>query len=622
MDKRQETTDSYVNNEVSANRHMSYVLLFTAGLLLLVLVGYLSKLFYVSQNTFVMTVITLPIVALFLCSPMLYIKTDRLRKPNYKYYVLFLFVFAIGVLNVIMPKHGVLGWAVCIALTAHYYNPKVCKIMFATVLVSMLVCISLGMFYGEFDAYLLSGDLNEEQQVIKNYLLPVDYPDTPSGRWDYLSALIKVGENRFLKVFLNYYVGRALFVTLLFAVIVFLNKRTQALLTSEINANSEFEKNKTELDVASGIQLNTLPAEAVSSQDVEILAELKPAKEVGGDLYDYCDIDEDHVAVLIGDVSGKGVPAAMFMMKTITSFRDFATANRTPSRILQKINASVYQGNKAGMFVTCFLAILDKRDGSVVFANAGHNRPLVGSNGNFRYLKCKSGFLLGAFENAMVQDEYLTLAPGEGLILYTDGITEARNDAGEFFGEARLLELANRRDYASVIDLHHALKEEVAAFVLDAPQSDDITTVALKYLGGGHSYMEKEFQAKMENVPAMLDAIEDFSRKNEFPDGFMNQLLIVGDEIFSNIVNHGYGNAGGPINLKLLFDKAKNEFVLTVIDESKAFNPLTNENPEAGTAKGLTHIGGLGIHIVKKIMTEYAYDRVNEKNILVLKKRF
>ena len=216
---------------------------------------------------------------------------------------------------------------------------------------------------------------------------------------------------------------------------------------------------------------------------MEILCELNAANEVGGDLYDYLDIDENHVAVLIGDVSGKGVPAAMFMMKTITAFRAFATKEKSPAEILKEVNDAIHDGNKSFLFVTCLLAILDKRDGKLVYANAGHNPPVIGQTGNYRYLKCESGLVLGCMETTFVEDEELYLKPGESITLYTDGITEARNPEGDFFGEERFLALMNDREYASVSEIYQAIKDGIAEFVSDAPQSDDITFLTMKYLG-------------------------------------------------------------------------------------------------------------------------------------------
>ena len=622
MENKLESYSAYEKNEISANQHMTIALLFTAGLLFFVWFGYMFNVFDVSKDTKILTVIIIPIVILILCIPMIFFKSKFLSNPKYKYFVLFLFVFGISALNVIMPKHGILGWAGCIILTGHYYNPKVSRNIFITVLIMMLISLGLGTFIGEFDSNLLSGELNKTEQMIHNYNLPNSYPDTITGRYEYLRELIKYGNNRFVKIFTQYYLGRALFITLIFAVTAFLNKRTSLLLSNEIKSSNENQKNKTELEVAKNIQMDTLPAEMLDSKDIEIVGELKAAKEVGGDLFDYLDLDESHVAVLIGDVSGKGVPAAMFMMKTITSFRDFATVNKTPSQILKEVNSSIFIGNKASLFVTCFLAILDKKTGKVIYSNAGHNPPVVGSNGNFKYLKCNPGFLLGCMKDSFVKDEELTLKPGESLTLYTDGVTEARNSEGGFYGETRLLEVMNKQEYPSVMELHRAIKENVNEFVKDAPQSDDITLLSIKYRPSNFSFKEEEFDAQMANIPSMLNFIKEFANEHEFPEDFKKKIIVVGDELFSNIVKHGYDNNGGPILARQQFDGENKEYSLTIIDSAKAFNQLEINNHALGPDIDNVPVGGLGILIVKTIMNEYTYDRINDKNVLVLKKNF
>ena len=479
--KLNERSAAYIENEINANRHMTLALAFTALLLFFVFFGYIFKAFDVSYSTYVMTIIIIPIVIVILCVPLFFINSDRLSEPYYKYALLFCFILGISILNIIMPKHAILGWAVCVILTSHYYSPKVTRIVFVTVILMMPICIGAGMFFGEFDANLLSGELREEDQTIVSLELTEVYPDTAAGRYQYMNDLIAVGENRYIKVYTQYFVGRALFLTLLYVITVVLNRRTEKLLSSEIKASNEIQKQKTELEVAKEIQLSTLPEGSLTCDEAEITGTLTAAKEVGGDLYDYMFIDDDHIAVLNGDVSGKGIPAAMFMMKTITSFRDFATADKTPSRILKEINASIRQGNKPCIFVTCFLMIIDKRSGKVIYSNAGHNPPVIGSAHDYRYMNCGSGVALGCFENVPVEDEEIVLQPGETITLYTDGITEARNNAGAFYGTDRLLQTFNRKSYLDINELHRAIKDDVDDFVQDAPQSDDIAFVTLRY---------------------------------------------------------------------------------------------------------------------------------------------
>ena len=606
---------AYIENEADANRQMSFVNATAGALAIVIWLLYVFKIFTIPDHFYLTVCIMFPLIAVLMFIPLFFVKTKLIRKRGYKYFILFSLLIVVIALNITIPKHSLLFWPFAILIANHYYNPTIGRVIFGVSLVSMLLCLYLGMFFGEFDENLFGGGVILDDGTIGTV-------ETFEERRELLRQLMLSGNNRYLKVLLFYFFPRASVLALFFLVSNLLNRRTYKLLDKEITIHDEQQKSKTELNVAKEIQMNTLPEGIVDTKEVEIVGELKAAKEVGGDLYDYIDIDEHHVAALIGDVSGKGVPAAMFMMKTITSFRDFAAPNKTPSQILKLVNNSIFNGNKKTMFVTCFLAILDKRNGKVVYANAGHNPPVIGSNGNFHYLKANPGLFLGCFKDCLLKDEEITLKPGESITLYTDGITEARNEEGKFFGEEKLLEVFNKHDYNCTIELHHSIKDEIASFVKDAPQSDDITFVTMKYQGGQYSYKEKEFEAKKENVQDVLNFINEFGEEHKFPEDFVSKLIIVGDELVSNIINHGYGNNGGIIFIRLLFNDDKNEFVLTVIDEAKAFNQLEVNNPEVGSDAKNQTVGGLGLIIVKKIMSEYAYDRINGKNILVLKKSF
>lgn len=606
---------AYYDSEADANKQMSYVNAAAGFLAIVIWILYLTRVFLIPDQFFPVVCVLFPVAAVLMFIPLFFVKTDMIRKPGYKYFIMFSLLAVIVALNITIPKHSMMFWAFAIVIANHYYNPTIGIVIYGVTLVMMFFCMYLGMFFGEFDENLFGGGVVMPDGSIGTV-------ETFEERKNLLHELMVNGNNRYVKVLLYYYFPRAAIISLLFMVSNLLNKRTYKLLDEEIKIHDEQQRNKTELSVAKDIQLNTLPTETVSTDDVEIVGELKAAKEVGGDLYDYLDIDENHVAFLIGDVSGKGVPAAMFMMKTITSFRAFATHLASPSQILSDINTSIFRGNKASMFVTCFLGILDKRNGKLVYANAGHNPPIVGSNRKYKYLKCNNGLMLGCFKEALVKDEEITLNEGDSIILYTDGITEARNNDGKFFGENRFIEALNKKDYNCIIELHHAIKDEVAGFVEDAPQSDDITFLTLKYRGHRYEYEEKEFNATIKEIAEMTAFISNFCDKQKISGEFKNKLLIVGDELLSNIVKHGYENKGGEVFIRLLYNIDTKEFGFTIIDRAKAFNQLEVDKPIITGDVQNVKPGGLGLIIVKKIMDEYAYDRINGKNILVLKKKF
>ena len=616
-EERNQFLEAYTANEADANKHMSFANAVAGAYMLLIWIFYLTGFFKIhSDITRVLINVAFPISVLILFTPLLYvfIFKDKLKKKGYKNFIIFTFILAIAALNIILPKHTVIAWALCILMTNHYYNTKLGTGVFILVALLAIPCMYGSMFVGEFDANLILGN-----EVIKDgHSL---YAEGPSARYELFRQLIDLGYNRYVECLLDYYLPRAFILFLVYFVSFALNKRTYKLLENQILVNSEQQKTKTELEVAKDIQLATLPSEIETSKDIEIVAELRAAKEVGGDFYDYFKIDDDHTAIVIGDISGKGVPAAMFMMKTITCFRNHIGPNKTSAEILKLMNATLFDHNNSQMFVTCFLAIINNNTGELKFANAGHNPPIIGSNKNYRFLRCKTGFVLGALENVPVVDETIYLKNGESIMLYTDGVTEARNPEGEFYGERRFLDLMNAREYTCLVETHHALKDDIEKFVNGADQSDDVTIITMKFHGDECFYVEKSFDGKMENIKDALNFVENFCDTYDLDKDFKGKLLVVADELYSNIVKYGYNNNGGEIFSRLLFNKDKNEFAMTIIDRAPAFNPLEVNNAPVEGEVDKVQIGGLGILIVKKIMTQYAYDRINNKNILVLKKK-
>ena len=616
--ERQEYLKAYYENETNANEKLSYANAFSALLMVIIFIMYLTGIFPLQSDTFLIVMIVFPVSIIILLTPLIYTLFGKkyLKKPGYKYYVVFSLVLVIAVVNVILPKHGIVGWGLAIVIVNHYYNPKLGMINFVVVLFMMFFALYAAMFLGEYDPNLLGkGFIDTETQEII-------WPNGVYDRYKMLHDMLLDGENRYVKVFLFYYLPRAGFLSLIFYVSNALNRRTYKLLVDEITVSSKQEKTRTELEVAKEIQLATLPSFLLSNEDIEIQAELKAAKEVGGDFYDYFVLDNDHVAILIGDVSGKGIPAAMFMMKTITCFKNIISLEKTPSEILTKVNATLNEGNDSKMFVTCFLAIINTKTGECIFSNAGHNPPLIGQNRRYTFLPCNHGFLLGAMPKVFLKDEYLQLKNGDTITLYTDGITEARDKKGHFYGDRRLLELYNKKHYSCLLELHHQLKDDVFEFMNGAPQSDDMTYITLKFHGNEYIAEEKSFDGTQDNINNVLAFFKKFSDEQNIDKAFTNNLLVVADELISNIVKYGYSEKEGTIFIRLLYDLVDKELVITIIDTGAEFNPFeVNSKPISGDAKNVKE-GGLGILIVKTLMSEYAYDRINGKNIVVLKKKF
>ena len=242
-----------------------------------------------------------------------------------------------------------------------------------------------------------------------------------------------------------------------------------------------------ELEFAKAIQHSALPSvfpPFPNRTEFEIFAFMETAKEVGGDFYDFYFVGEDKLAFLIADVSGKGIPAAMFMMTSKTLLKSFAETGCEVNEVFTAANAKLCENNEAAMFVTAWMGVLDIKTGLVEFANAGHNMPLVRhKDGSFEYLKSRAGFVLAGMEGLKFRKNELRLGEGDEIFLYTDGVTEATNANNELYGEERLLAFMNTLRDVPSNEICGLVKADVDAFVGEAPQFDDITMVYLKFLG-------------------------------------------------------------------------------------------------------------------------------------------
>ena len=242
-----------------------------------------------------------------------------------------------------------------------------------------------------------------------------------------------------------------------------------------------------ELEFAKAVQMSALP-QLHPDPRYEIFASMEPAKEVGGDFYDFFQLDASRLAFLIADVSGKGIPAAMFMMKAKTQLKSSLLSNkgRTLDQIIAEVNDSVCEGNDACMFVTVFAGVLNMDTGMVVYVNAGHNAPVLRkSDGSALWLPVENGFVIGGMDGVTYERQTVLLEKGDGLLLYTDGVTEAMNKSNALYGDDRLISLMDGPIMRSAPPdcVLNELKDDVLAFADGAPQSDDITMLFLRYLG-------------------------------------------------------------------------------------------------------------------------------------------
>jgi len=268
------------------------------------------------------------------------------------------------------------------------------------------------------------------------------------------------------------------------------NKMTVDLKNSieqQAREHAEKERIGAELNIARQIQESMLPCifpPYPDRKEFNIFATMLPAKEVGGDFYDFYLIDEDRLAVVIADVSGKGVPSALFMVITKILIKSNAMLGKPPSEVFETVNTLLCENNETSMFVTAFMGILDIPKGSFTYTNAGHNPPLIKrKNENYEYLKTKPGFVLGGLEGFTYTQEELLLEPGDAVYLYTDGVTEAMDPENRLFTDEKLMDTINMSKETDQRALLEHIKDEIDSFADGAEQADDITMLALTYMG-------------------------------------------------------------------------------------------------------------------------------------------
>ena len=389
-------------------------------------------------------------------------------------------------------------------------------------------------------------------------------------------------------------------------------------------ATAEKERLGAELNVATQIQAEMLPRvfpPYENHPEIELFASMTPAKEVGGDFYDFYMTDDDHFAVVVGDVSGKGVPAALFMVIAKTLLKDAAYQFATPAEVFTHVNNILCEGNDSGLFVTCWMAFLEISTGKIHFANAGHTSPVLYKGGKVSYLKSKPNLMLAAMPGVTYADHEIQISSGDRFFLYTDGITEATNAKNELYGEERLLSLLQNTKGLSSKEVLSMVHDDLDDFVREAPQFDDITMLEmiLKETKPKDS-AEKELRISADDKN--MDAVNDFIHAC-LPDScspaLINKIDLAVEEIFVNIAHYAYNPEVGEAWISASFV----DNVLTIVfkDNGKEFNPIAKDDPDITLSAEERDIGGLGIFLTKKFMDSVDYKYKDGQNILTLRKR-
>ena len=394
-------------------------------------------------------------------------------------------------------------------------------------------------------------------------------------------------------------------------------------------ANLRQENISNELRIARNIQMEMLPPMETAyadRDDVQLYSSLVPAKEVGGDLIDHF-LRDEKLFFCIGDVSGKGVPSAMVMAVIHSLFRMASARENNPDRIMQTINEVACQNNRSNMFVTLFIGVLDLPTGRLRYCNAGHDVPVClrqGADGlELECLPAKPNLPVGVFDDFSYEKQSLTLAPGETLFLYTDGLTEARSPVRDQFRMERTMEVLKGCGGMTPQQVITTMKAAVQAFVEDAPQSDDLTMMSISYTPVEHKTTldeTLELENDVRQVTALNDFVKRISGQLNIAPSVVKSIRLAVEEAVVNVMDYAYpANVVGKINIRALSDGETLEFVIS--DSGVAFDPTEALEADTSLSANDRPIGGLGILLVRELMDSINYERINGRNVLTLKKK-
>jgi len=390
-------------------------------------------------------------------------------KGRYLKFILLVFLtFSIGSIYSLLTYTAILLLIVPILLAARYYSKEF------TIFVAVITVIMLGVV---------------EYLGIHIGLLDLNYVELPKGtnltiETNILDAVknLNLSEHEIEKyIMLNSYVPKLfIYVFIIAFACVQVSQSGRKMIERQKELSEEGSRIESELNIAKGIQKNMLPSTFPvfpEYKEFDIYASMTPAKEVGGDFYDMFLVDKNHLAMVIADVSGKGVPAALIMMTARTLIKNTALNGYPVDEVYNKVNSMLCEGNTLNHFVTSWFGILDITSGKLEFVNAGHNPPLIyrKNDNRFEYLKTRPNLILAAMEDTKYTKNEMFLEPGDKLFLYTDGVTEASNENSELYGEERLQNFLNSHLDQEIEDTIKDVKKDIDNFVGNADQFDDIT---------------------------------------------------------------------------------------------------------------------------------------------------
>ncbi len=422
------------------------------------------------------------------------------------------------------------------------------------------------------------------------------------------------------------------------AMLVFIMYRSAKGFLNLISVSNKQERLENELDIAKKIQMAMLPTRFSPFNDcpeLDIYGTVVPAKQVGGDIYDF-HICNGKLFFCIGDVSGKGVPAALVMAVARSLFRTISQQDHSPEKIMKEMNNSLGELNDMNMFITFFLGVLDLRDGTINYCNAGHNAPIIiNKQGKVSSIDVVPNLPLGVLSDYNYIGQQTNIEVGDTLFLYTDGLTEAENTEKMLFGEEQMKHvLSSLTEDNTAKEILGQMQTAVNGFVGEAEQSDDLTMFAIRYLftkstdnlskADGNddksSLLPHNFSIVMRNDIEQIPTLAEWIESLDLPQAMQMSINLALEEIVSNVMLYAYPkDKSGQVLINA--EKHKDKILFTVIDSGIAFDPTQQAPADITLSAEERQIGGLGIHLVRQIMDEIHYERKNDKNVLRMTKK-
>jgi sigma-B regulation protein RsbU (phosphoserine phosphatase) len=388
---------------------------------------------------------------------------------------------------------------------------------------------------------------------------------------------------------------------------------------------SNKDKKEDEVNFLRKIQLSTLPSESPAFPDhdeFDVYATLIPAREFGGDFYDFFFIGEDRFCFCIGDVSGNSVPAASFMSITKSIIKSRAGDDFSTASILTHVNQELCGVNKANTFATLFMGILNIKTGMLLYTNAGHKSPFIRQGeGSLEMLDRLHGPVLGAVRGLVYKEDKTVLSKNDMLLTYTDGVTEARDNANNLLSDKRLAEFLSSCEFKSVEDMVNATVSEVKRFENEADQLDDMTLLAVQFLRTPEETAGPKLELTVPNHLSENSRVkkhfDTFAEDYGIPEKIRLKMNVVFDELLTNIISYAYQD-DKEHDIKIKVELSADRLKVSMVDGGIPFNPLGVETPDTELPLEERKIGGLGIHLVRNMMDKVSYRRRIDKNVITV----